>query len=307
MIELFKQRTKINFVRWFIPCGIVSTIMCVAVLVFLPTKLNYGVDFRGGAEIQVKFQEGVSLEKIRTTLESDQFKGVTAQTVGDPADHEVLIKVQAEEEELNPITAAIGQSLSKHFASSGPEIRQQDIVGPKAGEHLRLSGILAMAWALVAIMIYVAIRFQFKFCVGAIVATIHDCFSILAVYMLTGTEFTLQTVAALLAVIGYSVNDTVVIYDRIREHEAKYPGIPFKQHINNALNETLSRTVITSLSTLFVCIVMYFFGGIVLKDFFLALIVGIISGCYSTIYISSPITSFFHNLQHPEEKKLAKA
>ncbi len=307
MIELFKQRTKIDFVRWFTPCAILSTIMVIGVLVFLPTKLIYGVDFRGGAEIQVQFNQDVSLEKLRASLEDDQFKGVTVQTVGNPLDHEILIKVQAEEEELNPITAAIGASLNKHFADLKPEIRQQDIVGPKAGEHLRISGILAMAWALVAIMVYVAIRFQFKFCVGAIVATIHDCFTILAVYMLMGTEFTLQTVAALLTVIGYSVNDTVVIYDRIREHEAKYPGIPFKQHLNNALNETLSRTVLTATATMFVCIVMYFFGGIVLKDFFLALIVGIISGCYSTIFITSPITLFFHNLQHPEEKKLAKA
>src|SRR5690606_24846257 len=149
------------------------------------------------------------------------------------------------------------------------EIVKVDIVGPKAGAQLRLSGFQAMLWAVLAIMIYLALRFDMKFAPGAIVALFHDVIIVLGVYGLTGTEFTLSTVAAILAVIGYSVNDTVIIYDRIREHEEKSPGLPLVDHINRALNETLSRSVLTSGTTLSVSLAMFFLGGAALRDFFL--------------------------------------
>ena len=162
-------------------------------------------------------------------------------------------------------------SLRTNFKDNGPEIRKVDIVGPKAGAALRISGFQAMLWALVVIMVYIGLRFDFNYSPGAIVALFHDVSIILGVFALTGTEFTLQTVAALLAVIGYSVNDTVIVYDRVREHEHKYSGRSLVDHINNAVNETLSRTVLTSGTTLFISITMFFFGGLAIRDFFLAI------------------------------------
>ena len=195
-----------------------------------------------------------------------------------------------------------------HYASqgggeggSGVEIRKVDIVGPKAGAQLRVSGFQAMLWALIAIMIYIGLRFDFKYSPGAIVALFHDVSLILGLFALTGTEFTLQTVAALLAVIGYSVNDTVIVYDRVREHEEKNPSLPLFTHINNAINETLSRTILTSGTTLFISLAMYFFGGLAIRDFFLAITLGVFIGTYSSIFVAAPVTLFFERIKNAKE------
>ncbi|MEI8347564.1 MAG: protein translocase subunit SecF [Pseudomonadota bacterium] len=301
MIEIFHQRTKFDFVSNYKFTGILSVTLVILSVILALTKMPYGVDFRGGAEIQIKFKQHVSLDHLRSTLEADGFKGVSVQTIGDVKDNECLVKVQAHED-LNKLTADVGRSLEKNYSAQGTEVRKIDIVGPKAGAHLRFSGFMAMAWSMIAIMIYLGIRFDFKYAPGAVLALIHDCAIVLGIYALTGTEFTLQTVAALLTIIGYSTNDTVIVYDRIREHEHKYPGLPLSTHINNAINETLSRTVLTSGATLFVSVTMYFFGGIAIRDFFLALTIGIVVGTYSSIYIASPVTLW---LEHFKVKKTA--
>jgi preprotein translocase subunit SecF len=297
MIEIFKQKAHVDFVGKFKAFFIGSAILCLLSAIGGLTKLNYGVDFRGGAEIQVKFQEKISMDGLRKNLETDGFKGVSVVTIGEDRDNEVLVKIQAEEKDLNPITGAIQTSLKKYYANQGAEVRKIDIVGPRAGALLRFAGFMAIAWALISIMIYVAVRFEFKYGPGAIGCLIHDCLIVLGFYVITGTEFTLQTVAALLTIIGYSINDTVVIYDRIRDHEAAYPGIPFGTLMNNAINETLSRTILTSGATLFVCVTMYLFGGPSIQDFFKALTVGIVVGTYSSIFIASALTLWSHNLK----------
>jgi preprotein translocase subunit SecF len=292
MMELIKHGTKIDFVgraKYVVSFSVVLTIVA---LYGIFTQMNYGVDFRGGAEIQTKFEKPVQLDQLRIALDKGGLKGVSVQTIGEEKDNEVLIKVQAEEGSLNTITQKITDDLHKEFADNKGEIQKVDIVGPKAGKELRLSGVKAMFWAILSIMIYIAIRFDFRYAPGAMISLFHDIIVVAGIIAWTGHEFSLHTVAALLAIIGYSINDTVIVYDRIREHEEKDKTISFGQHINDAVNDTLSRTIITSVATLLVTVSMYFFGGAAIKDFFFAMSLGIIFGTYSSVYIAAITTLF---------------
>lgn len=290
MLELIKSDINLDYVGKFKVTAPLSFLLVAASIVLLFTKMVYGVDFRGGAEVQLKFAKTVEMDTIRKSMSDGGFKGVSVQTIGEAADNEVLLKVQGDETNLNQITTEVEAALLKSFSNEGVEIRKVDIVGPKAGAQLRISGFQAMLWALIAIMVYIGLRFDFKYSPGAIVALFHDVTIILGIYALTGTEFTLQTVAALLAVIGYSVNDTVIVYDRVREHEEKYPGVDLSTHINRAVNETMSRTILTSSTTLFVSLAMFFLGGAAIHDFFLAITCGVVIGTYSSIFVAAPVT-----------------
>jgi preprotein translocase subunit SecF len=296
MIEIVKPDINIDFTSKFKVSSVISIIVVVIGLYGLLSRMEYGVDFRGGAEIQAKFDSPVSLDLMRTKLEKAGFSGVSAQTIGEFSDNEILLKVAANEENLNEVTQKVRSTLMKVFEDKKPDIRKIDIVGPKAGAALRVSGFQAMLWAILAIMIYIGLRFDFKYAPGAIVALFHDVVIILGIFAFTNTEFTLQTVAALLAVIGYSVNDTVIVYDRVREHEERDRELPLTKHINSAINSTLSRTVLTSGTTLFVSLSMFFFGGQAIKDFFFAITLGIIIGTYSSIFVASPVTLFFNKV-----------
>jgi preprotein translocase subunit SecF len=215
------------------------------------------------------------------------------QSIGEEGTYEYLVKVSASEANLNAVTDKITKMFQKDFAAQKAEIRKTDIVGPKAGEQLRISGFQAMAWALLMIMIYIALRFDYKYSPGAIVALLHDVVIIVGIFALTNKEFSLQIVGALLAVIGYSVNDTVVVYDRVREHEEKSIGKSLKDKINVALNETLSRTLLTSITTFIVAFVMYAMGGGVIHDFFFAICLGVLIGTYSSIFVAAPTVMLF--------------
>lgn len=290
MLEIIPSNLKINFAAKFSLCGSISALTVLASIFLALFHLKYGVDFRGGAEIQIKFDSNVSMDNLRSSLERQGFTGTSLQTIGEATENEYLVKIQAAEQDLNKLSNDIGAALQKDFQSQGPQIRKVDIVGPKAGAQLRIAGIQAMFWAMLAIMIYVGLRFDFKYSPGAIVALFHDVLIVVGVYALVGTEFTLQTVAALLAVIGYSVNDTVIIYDRVREHEMKFVGLSLKEHLNSAINDTLSRTILTSGTTMFVSLSMLLFGGPAIRDFFLAISIGIFVGTYSSIFIAAPVT-----------------
>lgn len=307
MFEIIRSNTKIDFVKKFSVTAVISLLLVCVSIYGIVSRMNYGVDFRGGAEIQLKFSETINLDNLRKELKDAGFKGIAAQTIGDRSQNEFLVKVQGDETNLNQITEKVSASLLSAYASKGVEVRKVDIVGPKAGAQLRISGFQAMLWALIAIMIYIGLRFDFKYSPGAIVALFHDVTIILGVFSFFNVEFTLQTVAALLAVIGYSVNDTVIVYDRVREHEAKNPSLALGAHINTAVNETLSRTIMTSLTTLFVSGVMYFFGGLAIKDFFLAITLGVLIGTYSSIFVAAPVTLFFDRIKGSEEKTAAEA
>jgi preprotein translocase subunit SecF len=284
---------NIDYVGKFKVAGLVSLALVVATVVMFFTKgLNYGVDFRGGVEIQVKFKQALSLGDLRAVLADNKVAMSQLQSMGEDGQNEFLLKLESDKGDLNAISAQVSSVFTQKYGADSFEILKNDIVGPKAGAQLRISAFKALAWAILAIMVYLALRFDYKFAPGAIVALIHDVIIILGCFILTQKEFSLQIVAALLAIIGYSVNDTVVIYDRVREIESSNPGIGSFEIMNRALNETMSRTIITSMTVLFVSLVMLFMGGPVIHDFFFAMSIGTVLGVYSTIFVAIPLTVF---------------
>jgi preprotein translocase subunit SecF len=287
------SKYNINFTAKF-PISVVFSLLLVlgSIILFITKGLNYGVDFRGGAEIQVRFSEAIDMGALRSELKSN-FRSSSVQQIGDTSQNELLIKVSGSEENLNQVTDQITKMLTSKFASLNPDIQKTDIVGPKAGEQLRISGFQALIWALLMIMIYIALRFDYKYSPGAIVALIHDVVIIVGIFILMDKEFSLQIVGALLAVIGYSVNVTVVVYDRVRENEENDTQSPLRMLINKALNETLSRTILTSITTLIVSILMFSMGGGVIHDFFFAITLGVIIGTYSSLFVAAPTILFF--------------
>lgn len=307
MIELIKHGTNYDFM------GVRKYVMGFSLIITLISfygifyKMDYGVDFRGGAEIQTKFAKEVNLDTLRETLEKGGFEGTSVQTIGQPKDNEVLIKVQAEEGTLNIITENLTKALNTSFGDNPAEVRKVDIVGPKAGSELRMSAVKAMFWAILSIMVYMAIRFDFRYAPGVMVSLLHDVIIVAGVLAFVGSEFSLHTVAALLSIIGYSVNDTVIVYDRIREHEEHGDKTKsLRTHINEAVNDTLSRTILTSVATLLVSASMYFFGGAALKEFFLALTIGIIFGTYSSVYVASSTTLWIDDLMKKSKNNNAQ-
>lgn len=288
----------VDYVGLFKICGIASLLLVLGTIVLFFTKgLNYGVDFRGGVEIQVKFKDKTDLGTLRDYLISKQVPVSQLQTIGEENQNEFLLKLDSDEKsDLNAISTKVGAALTEKYGAGTYDFLKNDIVGPKAGAELRTSAFKAIMWAILAIMIYLALRFDYKFAPGAIVALIHDVTLIVGAFIITQKEFSLQIVAALLAIIGYSVNDTVVIYDRVREIEAAHPNLSTTEIINRAINETMSRTIITSLTVLGVSLVMLFWGGSVIHDFFFAMTIGVILGVYSTIYIAIPMTVVYEKM-----------
>ncbi len=285
---------NIDYVGKFKVFGSLSLALILASVVGLFTKgLNYGVDFSGGVEVQVKFAERVELGQLREVMQENKVPLSQLQSIGDDTQNEFLLKLESDKGDLNAVSNQVGSVLTSKYGEGKFEILKNDIVGPKAGAELRISAFKALLWAIVAIMIYLALRFDYKFAPGAIAALIHDVTIIIGAFILTQKEFSLQIVAALLAIIGYSVNDTVVIYDRVREIETMHPELSTFQTINRALNETMSRTIITSATVLGVSVVMLVWGGPVIQDFFFAMTIGVILGVYSTIFIAIPMTAFY--------------
>ncbi len=281
------------------PIAVIASSLLVAIGLgaLVVQGLNYGVDFTGGAEIQIKFEAPVTPKEIRAALDTAGQSQSNVVRLGEQDQNEYLVRVPASEDNINQVTEKIESSLTQSFQSQNMTVRKTDIVGPKAGEQLRVSGFQALLWALLGIMVYIGLRFDFKYSPGAIVALFHDVIIILGIFALTGQQFTLEIVAALLAVIGYSVNDTVVVYDRVREHEKLYASRTMKQHLDFALNETLTRTLLTSTTTLLVSLTMYFFGGETIKDFFFAISIGVFVGTYSSLFVAAPVTLFFNRFK----------
>ncbi|MFL5786382.1 MAG: protein translocase subunit SecF [Bacteriovoracaceae bacterium] len=296
-----QQPHKVMNVDWaglFKYAGLFSLALILATVVLYFTKgINYGVDFRGGIEIQVKFKQKTDLGELRTYFQEKNVPVSQLQTIGDEGQNEFLLKLDSDNKsDLNKISQNVSSVLSEKYGAGTFEILKNDIVGPKAGAELRTSAFKALAWAILAIMIYLALRFDYKFAPGAIASLLHDVTLIIGAFIITQKEFSLQIVAALLAIIGYSVNDTVVIYDRVREIEVAHPGLSTAEIINRAINETMSRTIITSLTVFGVSIVMLFWGGSVIHDFFFAMTIGVILGVYSTIFIAIPMTVVYEKL-----------
>jgi preprotein translocase SecF subunit len=291
--HLVPANTRIDFMRFHKPAFLLSVLMVVGSLVLIFTKgLNYGIDFAGGVlmEVQSKQEQVVDLGQLRGKLDGLEIGEITLQTFGAPNTVLIRIPQQAGGD------AATQEAVAKLKSTLGDawDYRRTETVGPKVGEELKSSAVWASLFAMLGIMGYVWFRYEWQFGVNALLALFHDCVTTVGLFSLTGMEFNLTTIAAVLTIAGYSVNDTVVIYDRIRYDMRRYKTMPLADLINLALNSTLSRTTVTSGLTLLSVLALLFFGGEVIRGFAVAMVWGIVIGTYSTICVASPLLLYMH-------------
>ena len=312
MIELFKS-PNFDFIgkrRW---AYIVSLLFIAAGLVSMWVQggLRYGIDFSGGTLIQARFEKPVAVDRIRAALEQIKLGESVIQEFGDP--REFIFRLPLAEVPAEEVTRRVQEALARDSALGKVEIRRVEFVGPQVGRDLQLQAIWAVLYGMAGILIYVAIRFDLKGGVASIAAIVHDVLVCLGAMSVTGREMSLPVLAALLTIIGYSVNDTIVAYDRIRENRGKgfKKGLSFAEQINIAINQTLSRTVLTALTVFFSTIVLFLFGGKVLEDLAFVLTVGVVTGTYSTIYIAGALivdwTAWVEARAQRAKKAVAKA
>lgn len=285
-MRLLKDKTNIDFMgRRRLALGL-SSVLIIAALVALPTLgLNFGLDFTGGTEVEVRFESAPDIAEVRDSLAGAGMPDAVVQTFGSA--REILVRVPPSEDMSN--AAEQGEQVIEALAASfeGVEKRASGFVGPQVGEELTEQGILAVIYALIGIFIYVLFRFQWRFSVGAVVAVVHDILVSMGILSLLQVSFDLTVVAALLAVVGYSLNDTIVLFDRIRENFPRMGKNSPTEVVNRSVNETLARTLMTSLTTLLVLLALFFLGGEIIHAFALTLIVGVVVGTYSSIYVAS--------------------
>lgn len=280
---------KIDFLSKRKIALVFSILLIIISIASLATSgLKKGIDFTGGTLVELSFSEPVELKDLRDLLTKGGFSGAVVQHFG--SSKEVLIRLLPNDA-LN--TAALSNKVmsvvNDNFSQKG-ELRRAEFVGPQVGEELEEDGGLALLYALICILIYVAIRFEYRFAIGSVAALAHDVIITLGVFSVFQFEFDLTVLAAILAVIGYSLNDTIVVFDRVRENfRTIRKGSPVEV-VNISLNQTLARTIMTSMTTLLVLIALFVFGGEIIHDFALALIIGVLIGTYSSIYVASPIT-----------------
>ncbi|MES9868442.1 MAG: protein translocase subunit SecF [Sedimenticola sp.] len=286
-MQIFKTNTKIDFMaKRKLAMTISIAVILVAIASVIFRGLSLGIDFTGGTLIEVGYGEAVELSKVREALAAGNFPDATVQHFGTSKD--VLVRL-APQEELSSAQLSNQAFAALSQASDAGEIdlRRVEFVGPQVGDELTEDGGLAMLYALIGILIYVALRFEYRFALGSIIALVHDVLVTIGIFSVFQIEFDLTVLAAVLAVIGYSLNDTIVVYDRIRENFRKMRKGTSTEIINASLNQTLSRTLVTSLTTLLVLTALFIFGGEIIHGFALALIIGVIVGTYSSIYVAS--------------------
>ncbi|MBN2231961.1 MAG: protein translocase subunit SecF [Deltaproteobacteria bacterium] len=303
-MQLVKAGTAIDFVgrRFkFMALSAIVILIGIAALLFRG-GLNYGIDFAGGTLVQVRFSAATTSDAIRTALTGLDLGDCTIQKFEETDGLEFLIRVERSKADLVGISDDIGGKLAQTYGEGRVDIRRAEMVGPKVGSDLRRKGLLAIMYALAGILVYITVRFEFKFAVGAIAALAHDVLITVGIFALLNKEFNLSIIAALLAIIGYSLNDTIVVYDRIRENLKRAGRRSYVEVINTAINETLSRTILTSLTTMLVLLALFFIGGGVIHDFAFALIVGVVVGTYSSIFIASPIVIAMRDIKFFQPK-----
>jgi len=287
-MRFFSQVPNFDFMgKRTIAMGASIIAMLVSIVSLAVQGLSFGVDFTGGVIMEVAYAQSADLGEVRRTLEDGGFGGVSATSYG--STRNVLIRAMPSENqnEAKQAQAMLDVLKVKH---ADVELRRVEFVGPQVGNDLRVQGVLACIFALIGILIYVAIRFKWKFGVGAVAATLHDVIILVGFFSLFKYEFDLTVLAAVLAIIGYALNDTVVIFDRIRENFRKVRKASPEEIMNLSINQTLSRSIMTHLVTLIVVFAMFFVGGVAIHNFALALIVGIVVATYASIYIASALT-----------------
>ena len=294
--RLVPDQTSIPFLRYRKWAYAISGVLVAISVVLLPTKgLNFGIDFQGGTMIEVRMPgEAADLAGMRATLGGLGLGEVALQEFGVPTD--VLIRLERQEGDEETQLAAVDLVKGALAEGYGEDLsyRRVEFVGPKVSGELLWGGTQAVLYALIAVLIYIWFRFEWQFGIGAVVALIHDVLLTLGIFSLLGLEFNLATVAAILTIVGYSLNDTVVVYDRVRENMRRYKALPMPALLDQSLNETLARTFMTSLTTLIALIALFVFGGPVIRDFTFAMIWGVLVGTYSSIFIATPLLLLLH-------------
>ena len=300
-MELIRPGTRFDFIGKKKFTIWLSTIALLISLgsVFLH-GLKYGVDFAGGILIQIKFSQAVDISEIRNAMEAMGSKDAMVQKFG--GENEFLIRVEKTAEDLEGMSKKIQTSLQEQFKGKTLEIRRVEVVGPKVGKDLKTKAIWAVGLSFAAILVFVAWRFkQVSYGLGGIAALVHDIIITYGVISIAGLEYSLPLMAVILTIIGFSINDTIVIFDRVRENVKKMRKENLETVFNVSINETLGRTILTSGTVMMVVLILFFFGGPVIHDFAFALIVGLISGTYSTIYVASPVVLLWN--KHFTRKK----
>jgi len=286
-MEIFKRVTKFDFMAKkttavTLSCAVILTgIISIAV----HGGLNYGIDFSGGTLVQLKFKNPPAIEEVRDGLRTIGLGESTIQEFG--SKNHLLVRVERSEGKLEEIGTKIKNSLIGKYAAENIIVERVEMVGPKVGKDLREKAILSIIYAIIGIVIYISWRFEFQYAIAAIIALIHDVLVTMGAFSLADKEFTLVIVAAFLTIIGYSLNDTIVVFDRIRENMRRKGKTLLKDIINTSINQTLSRTILTSGTTLLVVVALFFLGGEIIHDFSFALMIGVLVGTYSSIFIAS--------------------
>ena len=286
-MQLFKDETRFDFMGKIKAAMILSGIVILIGLgsIVFSGGLKYGIDFAGGTLVQLQFKSPPDIEVIRDGLKTIGLGESTIQEFGSKKD--ILIRVERSEEKLEAVGAMVKRSLSGKFHFDDIIVERVEMVGPKVGRDLREKALLSILYAIIGIVIYISWRFEFQYAIAAIIALIHDVLVTMGAFSVLDKEFTLVIVAAFLTIIGYSLNDTIVVFDRIRENLRRKGKRSLLEIINSSINQTLSRTLLTSGTTLLVVLALFFFGGEIIHDFSFALLVGVFVGTYSSIFIAS--------------------
>jgi len=302
MLEIIKPGTNFDFVgkiRTFLALsGLLIAITIISIIV--KGGLQYGIDFSGGTLIQVKFKLPVEISQIKANLRDIATREFTVQGFGE--ENEYLIKLAQLPPDLEALSDKIQADLERGFGKGSFDIRRVEMVGPRVGKDLREKATLAVIFSLIGMLIYIWWRFEFRFGVGAIIALAHDVTITVGALLLTNKPIDLTIIAALLTIVGYSVNDTIIVCDRIRENMRKMTREKLEKVINVSINETLSRTILTSGTVFLVLVALFFLGGGVIHDFTFALLVGVIVGTYSSIYVATPLVIFWEQI-FPSQKR----
>jgi preprotein translocase subunit SecF len=289
-LNLIPIKPNLNFTgqRMFF-FGFSLLLILASIVIFIARDLNYGIDFQGGILVEVRVDRAGKLGEMRQRLTNLGLGEVSLQEFGAPTD--ILIRIQKQAGGEKAQQAAIDKV--KRELGPGVKYRRTEFVGPKVSEELFQDGVTAVFLAIIGILLYIWFRFEWQFGIGAIVALCHDVITTVGIFAVTGIEFNLSTVAAILTIAGYSINDTVVVYDRVRENLRKYKSLSLFELLNNSVNETLSRTVVTSVTTLLALLSLYILGGEVIRGFSFAMIWGVLVGTYSSICLAVPLLLYF--------------
>ena len=303
MLRLIPDNTSIKFVRLKLMAFVASLVLAlISIIAVIFIGLNLGIDFRGGILIEVR-TENIDISDLRLEVSNLEIGEVSIQEFGSSTDFLIRVERQQGTDKAQQVAVEKIKNKLNNTFSNKIEYRRLEFVGPTVSKDLVQKGILAIFFAVIAMLAYIWFRFELPFAMGAVIALIHDVVLTLGVFSIVGLEFNLATVAAILLIIGYSMNDTVVVYDRVRENLRKFKKMNFEELIDKSVNETLARTINTTATTILALLALYFLGGQIISDFAFAMLWGIIVGTYSSIFIASTILTFLNVRSYSEKKE----